>query len=72
MPVSEARRRANAKWDAANTTTYGVKVPKALLEQFRAVAQENGEKVNTILRRAMEEYVAKYSTDTGQDTGGEN
>lgn len=46
-----------------------VKVPTRLRDDFKAACAANGEKVNTILRRAMEEYVAQHS---GQDTGGEN
>jgi uncharacterized protein (DUF4415 family) len=36
-----------------------VKVSRALLEEFKAKAAARGDKVNTILREAMEDYVNK-------------
>jgi uncharacterized protein (DUF4415 family) len=59
MAVSEAQRRANQKWDAENMAYQTVKVKKALLEDFKAACAARGDKVNTVLRQAMEEYTCK-------------
>ena len=63
MSVSEARRAANDRWDAANMAYQTVKVPKSLLENFKATCVARGDKVNTVLRQAMQEYVAEVSMD---------
>ena len=60
MAVSEAQRRGNDKWDAANMAYQTVKVRKELLEEFRAAVQANGDKVNTVLREAMEDYINRH------------
>ena len=60
MAVSDAKRASNAKWDAANMAYQTVKVNKALLEAFRAAVAANGDKVNTVLREAMEAYIAEH------------
>ena len=60
MPVSEAKRKANLKYDNENMAYQTVKVNKALLSDFKQAVNENGEKVNTVLRVAMENYVKKW------------
>ena len=57
MAISESKRAANNKWDAANMAYQTIKVRKTLLEAFRAKCAERGEAVNTVLREAMENYV---------------
>lgn len=59
MAVSEAQRRANQKWDAENMAYQTIKVKKTLLEDFKAACAARGDKVNTVLRQAMEEYTYK-------------
>mgnify|MGYP002521702269 FL=1 len=63
MAVSEAQRRANQKWDAENMAYQTIKVKKTLLEDFKAVCAARGDKVNTILRQAMEEYTYKEGNE---------
>ena len=58
MTVSAAKRASNDKWDRENMAYQTVKVPKALLEEFRAAVTARGDKVNTVLRQAMENYIA--------------
>ena len=57
MAVSEAQRRANQKWDSENMAYQTVKVRRDLLEAFRETCAANGDRVNTVLRQAMEEYI---------------
>lgn len=56
MPITDARRRANQKWDAENMACQTIKVKKSLLEDFKAACAARGDKVNTVLREAMENY----------------
>lgn len=59
MAVSDSKRAANNKWDAANMAYQTVKVRRELLDTFKAKCKENGDAVNTVLREAMEDYINK-------------
>lgn len=60
MPVSEAKRASNDRWDKENMAYQTVKVSKALLQEFRETVAEQGDKVNTVLREAMENYIEEH------------
>ena len=60
MTVSDAKKASNAKWDAENMAYQTVKVSKKLLEDFKAACAANGDKVNTVLRLAMQDYVDSH------------
>ena len=53
MPRSEAMRRAQNKYDAANRMMLGARVTKADGERFRAICEASGQSVNA----ALVEYV---------------
>lgn len=55
--VSEAKRAANARWDADNMVYQTIKIRRELRDEFKAAAAARGDKVNTILREAMEKYI---------------
>ena len=57
--VSESKKSANAKWDKENMAYQTVKVRRELLDQFKAECARRGDKVNTILRQAIEDYIAQ-------------
>ena len=59
MAVSDAKRKSNEKWDRENMTYQTVKVRRELLEQFKAACAERGDRVNTVLREAMENYITR-------------
>ena len=59
MPKNEAQTRARDNWDRENMAYQTVKVRKELLETFRATCSERGDKVNTVLREAMEDYITR-------------
>ena len=54
--LTDAKKASNAAWDKENMVYQTVKVRKEILEAFRAAVAANGDKVNTVLREAMEEY----------------
>lgn len=62
-PVSEKKRASNARWDAENMAYQTVKVSRRLLDDFKAACAERGDRVNTVLRQAMESYVAAGRDD---------
>lgn len=55
-----ARTQAQEKYDAANMAYQTVKVKRDLLEKFKSACAARGDKVNTVLREAMERYVKRY------------
>lgn len=58
MPVKETQRAAADRWDAKNEMCFqSVKIRKSLRDAFKAACAANGDKVNTVLRQAMENYV---------------
>lgn len=59
MAVSDAKRKSNEKWDKENMAYQTVKVRRELLEQFKATCAERGDRVNTVLREAMENYITQ-------------
>ena len=59
MAVSDAKRKSNEKWDKENMAYQTVKVRRDLLEQFKATCAERGDRVNTVLREAMENYITQ-------------
>ena len=57
--VSESKRASNDKWDKDNMAYQTVKVRRELLEGFKAACAARGDKVNTVLREAIEDYVSR-------------
>ena len=60
MAVSAAKRAGNDRWDKENMAYQTVKVSKALLQEFKETVAANGDRVNTVLREAMEEYIRNH------------
>lgn len=52
--MSEARTRANRKWNEANLDRLYVTVPKGAKEEIKSAASAAGESVNGYIKRAIE------------------
>lgn len=50
MPVSDAKKKANAKWDSENMTTIGCKIKKGQAENFKVYCESQGKTSNAVLR----------------------
>lgn len=57
--TTEAKRASNDAWDKDNMVYQTVKVRKEILAAFKAAVVANGDRVNTVLREAMEQYTAR-------------
>lgn len=57
MPLTEAKRKANNKYLAANYTVLGVKVRKDYADRVRACCEGRGDTVNAVLRAALDQYL---------------
>lgn len=52
--VTEARKRANAKWDKENMVVLACKVKRETAEQFKAACAAQGTTSNAVLQQARE------------------
>ena len=62
---TEARKRGNRKWDAANLDRISIAVPKGHKEAIKAHAEGNSESVNGFINRAIEETMERDKAAPG-------
>ena len=62
MPITEARRKANEKYNAKAYDEIKVRVPKGRKAELQAYAEQRRESLNGFIGRAIEEQVKR---DTG-------
>ena len=68
MPVSESRKKANAKWDAQNLDRMSIALPRGTKEQIREHVAVMGDKsTNACISRAIIETIQR---DTATIQGG--
>ena len=63
MAVSDSRRRANNKWDAANMTTLGCRMKRADAEDFKAACKDSGTSPNAVFNTAVSELMQDYAEE---------
>jgi len=63
MALSEARKKANDKWDRTNRTMLGCKVYRDKAEVFKAACAEAGTSVNAIFTAAMDDFLRQQGID---------
>ena len=68
MALTEAKRRANNKYIAANMTVLGCKVRKDKAERFRAACKATGTTPNAVFTAAMDNLLASMGTLEGGET----
>ena len=59
MAVSQAQKKANAKWDKENMTTLGCKVKKSAATQFKEYAKQQGTTANSLLKNYVLSSIKK-------------
>lgn len=59
MPISEARKRANAKYNAKAYDRIELKVSKGKKEKIRLYAESRGESINAFINRAIAEAMGE-------------
>jgi predicted transcriptional regulator len=57
MTLSDARKRANKKWNNENLTSFCVKLNKEKTEKFRRAAAANNTTPSAVIREAIEQYI---------------
>ena len=59
MPVSAAQKRANNKYNAEHMTILGCKVRKEYAQEVKDACAANGDTVNAVIKRALDDYLSK-------------
>lgn len=59
QPYSEARKRANQKWDSANLDRISVVIPKGEKDKIKVHAERKGESLNGFVVRAIHETMER-------------
>lgn len=62
MPISEARRKANEKYNAKAYDEIKVRVAKGRKSELQAHAEGRGESLNGFIGRAIDEQVKRDNT----------
>lgn len=64
MPLSEAKKRANRKWDSANLTNISIKVKKDYYERVKKATAEAGTTPAAIMRKAIDDFMQNHQGTT--------
>lgn len=64
MPISEARKRANSKWNLANLSSITIKLKKEDAERFKRAATAAGTTPTAVLKQAYEDFMKKHKDIT--------
>ena len=67
-PLSEARKRATAKYNAKTYDRIEVKVPKGKKEAIQSCALAAGESLNVYVATAIDERMERDSGSAREDT----
>ena len=60
MPLSESRKKANAKYDKEHRSVLSCKVNKDVATRFREICRQEKVSVNAVLLRYVNEIIKLY------------
>lgn len=69
MAVSESRKKANQKWDAANLDRVSIAMPKGMKDTVKAAATVAGESMNQYIIGATEQRINGQQQPAGASQG---
>lgn len=69
MAVSESRKKANLKWDAANLDRVSIAMPKGMKDMVKAAAAVAGESMNQYIIGATEQRMNGLQQPAGSPQG---
>lgn len=70
MAVSDAKKKANAKWDSENMATLACKVKKDHADKFKAYCSEIGKTSNAVLRECVLSCIGESTGESPQRPAG--
>lgn len=62
MPLTDAQRRANNKYNAANCTVLGCKLRNDEAEAFKEACKERGTTPNAVFKAAIKRFMNESGT----------
>ena len=68
--LSDAKKKANAKWDKAHMMILGCKVRKDFAAQFREACTAAGTTPNAVLKQAAEQFLKEHAVSEGKNCRG--
>lgn len=68
MPVSESKKKANAKWDSENMATVACKIKKSQAEKFKSYCSSIGKTSNAVIRDYVLECIDEKEPATGDQS----
>ena len=69
--LSDAKKKANAKWDKAHMMILGCKVRKDFAAQFREACTAAGTTPNAVLKQAAEQFLKEHPVSECEPAGEE-
>ena len=69
--LSDAKKKANAKWDKAHMMILGCKVRKDFAAQFREACTAAGTTPHAVLKQAAEQFLKEHPASEGEPAGEE-
>lgn len=63
MALTEAKRKANNKYIAANMTVLGCKIRKDKAEQFKAACKTAGTTPNAVFTGAIDDFMSEHGEE---------
>ena len=63
MPISEAKKKSNQKWDKENMTNLAIRVRRTYADQIRAACRAAGTTPATIMRQAIDDFMQDYQEE---------
>lgn len=70
MAVSDAKKKANAKWDSENMATLACKVKKDHADKFKVYCLEIGKTSNAVLRECVLSCIGEAMGESPQQPAG--
>lgn len=67
MSLTEAKRKANNKYIAANMTVLGCKVRKDKAERFKAACREAGTTPNAVFTGAIDTFMEEHGQEASDE-----
>ena len=67
MSLTEAKRKANNKYIAANMTVLGCKVRKDKAEKFKAACKEAGTTPNAVFTGAIDDFMEEHGQEASNE-----
>lgn len=70
LSITEARKRANQKWDSENLRRTGIAFRKEVYDIAKAIADREGKSFNQFVVQCVEHRINEYIAETEKENPG--